>query len=62
MPDTSPSKDTGNALTIGLVMAGVVAVLIVAGSVFFGSDQKSADNTLTQPSTESPATSDTNTP
>jgi hypothetical protein len=38
MPDTSPSKDvrdTGNALTIGLVMAGVVAVLIVAGSRLF---------------------------
>ena len=51
---TQSSRDT--TLVIGLVLAGAVALLILAGSVFVGSDQKSVDVTATQPSTESPAT------
>jgi hypothetical protein len=46
---------------IGLVLAGVVAVLILAGSVFLKADQ-SGDVTSTQPTTESPTTGDTKTP
>jgi flagellar basal body-associated protein FliL len=46
------SRDT--SLIIGLVLAGVVALLILAGSVFVGSDQKGVDVTATQPSTSSP--------
>jgi hypothetical protein len=52
----------GHALTIGLVLAGVVAVLTLVGSSFFASDQKSTDVTTTQPSAESPTTGDTKTP
>jgi hypothetical protein len=62
MPDTSTSRETGNALTIGLVLAGIVAVLILVGSVFFQSDQKGVDVTINQPSTESPTSGDTKTP
>lgn len=64
MPDAPNTQRgrTDNSLTIGLVLAGVVAVLILAGSSFFGSDQQSGDLTATQPSTESPATGDTKTP
>jgi hypothetical protein len=62
MPDTSTSRETGNALTIGLVMAGIVAVLILVGSVLFQSDQKGVDVTVNQPSTESPTSGDTKTP
>jgi hypothetical protein len=51
---TQSSRDT--SLIIGLVLAGVVALLILAGSVFLGSDQKGVDVTATQPSTESPVT------
>ena len=58
MPDTSTSRETGNALTIGLVLAGIVAALILVGSVFFQSDQKGVDVTVNQPSTESPITGD----
>ena len=46
------SRDT--SLIIGFVLAGVVALLILAGSVFVGSDQKGVDVTATQPSTSSP--------
>ena len=46
------SRDT--SLIIGLVLSGVVALLILAGSVFVGSDQKGVDVTATQPSTSSP--------
>ena len=46
------SRDT--SLIIGLVLAGVVALLILACSVFVGSDQKGVDVTATQPSTSSP--------
>jgi hypothetical protein len=49
---TQSSRDT--PLIVGLVLAGVVALLILAGSVFVGSDQKGVDVTATQPSTESP--------
>jgi hypothetical protein len=59
MPNTPTKRD--NTLTIGLVLAGVVAVLILAGSVFFKADQ-SGDVTSTQPTTESPTTGDTKTP
>ena len=62
MPDTSISRETGNALTIGLVLAGIVAVLILVGSVLFQSDQKGVDVTVNQPSTESPISGDTKTP
>jgi hypothetical protein len=62
MPDTSRSRETGNALTIGLVLAGIVAVLILVGSVLFQSDQKGVDVTVNQPSTESPTSGDTKTP
>lgn len=62
MPDTSTSRESGNALTIGLVLAGIVAVLILVGSVSFQSDQKGVDVTVNQPSTESPTSGDTKTP
>jgi hypothetical protein len=60
MPDIRSNRETGNALTIGIVLAGIVAALMV-GSVFFQSDQKGVDVTVNQPSTESPTTGD-NTP
>jgi hypothetical protein len=62
MPDTSTRRETGNALTMGLVLAGIVAVLILVGSVIFQSDQKGVDVTVNQPSTESPTSGDTKTP
>ena len=62
MPDTSTRRETGNALTIGLVLAGIVAVLILVGSVLFQSDQKGVDVTVNQPSTELPTSGDTKTP
>ena len=62
MPDTSISRETGNALTIGLALAGIVAVLILVGSVLFQSDQKGVDVTVNQPSTKSPISGDTKTP
>ena len=63
MPDTPDTRKrlTDNAVTIGLALAGVVAVLILVGSVF-NAGEKSTDLTTTQPSTESPATGDTKTP
>ena len=60
MPDIPTNRETGNAMTIGIV-AGIVAALILVGSVFFQSDQKGVDVTVNQPSTESPTTGD-NTP
>ena len=45
-------------MTIGIVLAGIVAALILVGSVFFQSDQKGVDVTVNQPSTESPTTGD----
>ena len=60
-PRYSPNRETGNAMTIGIVLAGIVAALILVGSVFFQSDQKGVDVTVNQPSTESPTTGD-NTP
>ena len=50
----TPKNPTDNNLVIGLVLAGVVAFLILAGAMFFNSDEKSADATPTPPSTESP--------
>ena len=50
----TPKNPTDNNLVIGLVLAGVVAFLILAGAMFFNSDEKSADATTTPPSTESP--------
>ena len=58
MPDTPSNRETGNAMTIGIVLAGIVAALILVGSVFFQSDQKSVDVTVNQPSTKSPTTGD----
>ena len=58
MPYTPSSRETGNALTIGIVLAGIVAALILVGSFFFQSDQKGVDVTINQPSTESPTTGD----
>jgi hypothetical protein len=52
-PDRPVSK-TDNALMIGLVLTGVVAVLILVGATVFSSDKKSADATTTPPSTETP--------
>ena len=53
-PQTSAQNQTDNNLVTGLVLAGVVAFLILAGAMFFNSDEKSADATPTPPSTESP--------
>ena len=61
MPDIPSTRETGNALTIGIVLAGIVAALILVGSVFLQSEQKGVDVTINQPSTESPTTGD-NTP
>jgi len=58
--DTARGAD--NVLTIGGVLASVVAVFILFSSVVFKSDQKSTDLAMTQPSTESPTTGDTKTP
>ena len=52
MPDIPSNRETGNAMTIGIVLAGIVAALILAGSFFFQSDQKGVDVTVNQPSTE----------
>ena len=62
MPDIPTNRETGNALTIGIVLAGIVAVLILVGSVFLQSDQKGVDVSVNQPSTELPTTGDTKTP
>ena len=64
MPDTSTKKDiarkaSDNALTIGLVLAGLVAVIVLAS--VFDAGQK-GDVTATQPSTQSPTTGETKTP
>ena len=57
MPDTLTSGTTGRThraitLTVSLVLAGVVAILILVGSVFFTPDQKGVDVTTNQTSTE----------
>ena len=57
MPDTSTSRATGRrhseiTLTVSLVLAGVVAILILVGSVFFTPDQKGVDVTTNQTSSE----------
>jgi hypothetical protein len=57
MPDTLTSRATGRThraitLTVSLVLAGVVAILILVGSVFFTPDQKDLDVTTNQTSTE----------
>ena len=46
-------KATGNAVTIGLVLAAVVATFVLFGPVLLKSDQKSVDVVATQP-TDSP--------
>ena len=46
-------KDTGDAVTIGLVLAAVVATFVLFGPVLLKSDQKSVDVVATQP-TDSP--------
>ena len=46
-------KDTGDAVTIGLVLAAVVATFVLFGPVLVKSDQKSMDVVATQP-TDSP--------
>ncbi len=58
MPDTSTSRATGRThsditLTVSLVLAGLVAILILVGSIFYTPDQKGVDVTANQPSTES---------
>jgi hypothetical protein len=60
-PETPVSSDTqksqsDSALTIGLVLAGVVAFLVLAGATFFNSDEKKVDVTANPPSTEAPVT------
>ncbi len=57
MPDTLTSRATGRThraitLTVSLVLAGVVAILILVGSVFFTPSQKDVDVTTNQTSTE----------
>ena len=57
MRDTLTSGTTGRThraitLTVSLVLAGVVAILILVGSVFFTPDQKGVDVTTNQTSTE----------
>ena len=65
MPDrpTSPDRpvDTGEGQTDNMVLAGIalvtaLAILLLIGSAFFISDQKSVDVSATQPTTESPTT------
>jgi hypothetical protein len=47
-------KDTGDAaVTIGLVLAAVVATFVLFGPILLKSDQKSVDVVATQP-TDSP--------
>ncbi len=46
-------KDTGDAVTIGLVLAAVVATFVLFGPILLKSDQKSMDVVATQP-TDSP--------
>ena len=53
MPDTSTSRATGRrhndiALTVSLVLAGLVAILILVGSIFYSSDQKGVYVTANQ--------------
>jgi hypothetical protein len=60
-PERPVSSDTqksqsDSALTIGLVLAGVVAFLVLAGATFFNSDEKKVDVTTNPPSTEAPVT------
>ena len=57
MPDTLTSGATGRThraitLTVSLVLAAVVAILILVGSVFFTPDRKDLDVTTNQTSTE----------
>ena len=57
MPNTPTSRDTGRVhrqitLAVSLALAGVVAILILVGSVFFTPNQKSVDVTTSQTSTE----------
>ena len=58
MPNGPTSRETDGKgpdgiLSIGLVLAAVVATFILFGPVLFKSDQKSVDVAATQPSTES---------
>ena len=46
-------KNTGDAVTIGLVLAAVVETFVLLGPVLLKSDQKSVDVVATQ-STDSP--------
>ena len=67
MPDTPTNRATARThrditLSVSLVLAAVVAILILVGSIFFSSDQKGVDVTANQPSTESATTGDTKTP
>jgi len=45
-----PGNRTDKAMTIGIVLAGIVALLIIAGSVF---NQTSQVSQVNQPSTQS---------
>ena len=45
-----PENRADKAMTIGIVLAGIVALLIVAGSVF---NQTSQESQVNQPSTQS---------
>jgi hypothetical protein len=40
MPNAPTNRETDNALTIGLVLAGIVAILILVGFVSFTPDQE----------------------
>ena len=67
MPDRSTSPDrpvnagahegqTDNTVLAGIALVTALAILLLIGSAFFISDQKSVDVTVTQPTTESPTT------
>jgi hypothetical protein len=56
--DKDAATKSDKAMTIGLVLAGVVAVLILVGSVF---NQTSQDRQVNQPSTQSMADDNTKT-
>jgi hypothetical protein len=60
MPEFPSAKDTATksdkAMTIGLTLAGIVAVLILVGAVF---NQTSGEHQVNQPSTQSMADDNT---
>jgi len=52
MPDTPAKRD--NTLMIGLVLAVVIAVLILAGATIFNSGSTDTNVTVTEPTQQTP--------